>query len=102
MKLKQKGRTYPFIQETFCSPIMIRNALKWKNVGKRRGRKRKTSEHEDRLIKRAAVADPFVTSRHIKENLNLSVSSRTVRRRLVKSKLVARSSRKVSLLKKSM
>ena len=40
--------------------MMIRNALKWKNVGKAKGRKRKTSEHEDRLIKRAAVADPFI------------------------------------------
>ena len=61
--------------------MMIRNALKWKNVGETRGRKRKTSKHEDRLIKRGDVADPFITSRHIKEDLNLSVSSRTLRRR---------------------
>ena len=62
---------------------MIRNALKWKNVGETRGRKQKTTEHKGRLIKRAAVTHPFVTFRHIKEELNLSVSSRTVRRRLV-------------------
>ena len=101
IKLKQEGKTYKFIQETLsCSPMTIRNALKWKNVGETRSRKQKTTEHEDRLIKRAAVADPFVTSRHIKEDLNLSVSSRTVRRRLLQSKLVARSPRKVPLLKK--
>ena len=68
MKLKQEGKTYAFIQETLgCSSMMIRNALKWKNVGEPRGRKRKTSEHEDRLIKRAAVAEPFVTSCHTKK-----------------------------------
>ena len=51
-------------------------------------------------IKRVAVADPFVTSRHIKEDLNLKFSFKTGRRRLVKSKLVVRSPRKVFLLKK--
>ena len=80
---------------------MIRNALTWKNVGETSGRKQKTTEHEDRLIKRAAVTDPFVTSHHIKEDLNLSVSSRTVHRRLVQSKLVARSPRKVFFEKKA-
>ncbi|XP_065675106.1 uncharacterized protein LOC136091442 isoform X2 [Hydra vulgaris] len=101
IKLKQEGKTYKFIQETLsCSLMTIRNALKWKNVGETRGRKQKTTEHEDRLIKRAAVADPFLTSRHIKEDLNLGVSSRTVRRRLVQSKLVAISPRKVPFLKK--
>ena len=38
IKLKQEGKTYKFIQETLsCSPMMIRNALKWKNVGETRG-----------------------------------------------------------------
>ena len=50
---------------------MIRNSLKCKNVGETRGRKRKMSEHEDRLIKCAAVANPFVTTCHIKENFNV-------------------------------
>ena len=44
--------------------------------------KRKTSEHEDRLIKRAAVTDLLVTSRHIKEDLNLSVSLRLLHKLL--------------------
>ena len=82
--------------------MMIRNALKWKNVGEARGQKRKMSEHEDRLLKCPAVANPFVISCDIKEDLNLSVSLRTVHRPLVKSKLVAKSPRKVHLLNKSM
>ena len=60
---------------------------------------KRTTEHAHRLIKRAA-ADPFVTYRHTKEDFNLSISSRTVCRRFVKSKLIARTPRKVLLLKK--
>ena len=64
--------------------MMIRNALKWKNVAETRGRKIK--KHEGRIIKRPAADDSFVTSHHIKEDLNLDFSSRTVRRWLVKKK----------------
>ena len=75
IKLKQEGKT--FIHETLAYlPIIIRNAFKWKNLGETRDQKRKTREHEDRLIKLFALADPFVTSRHFKEDLNLSVSLR--------------------------
>ena len=50
MKLKQEGEMYAFIQETLretfegCSPMVIRNALKWKNLGERTKRPKKKNE----------------------------------------------------------
>lgn len=47
-----------------------------------RGRKRKTSIKEDRRIIRETKKNSTITSRVIRENLQLNISERTVRRRL--------------------
>lgn len=47
-----------------------------------RGRKRKTTASDDRMISREAAKNSFSTSRVIRENANLNISDRTVRRRL--------------------
>lgn len=46
------------------------------------GRKRKTSERDDHHIAVLAKKTPFISSRVIKDEIKLSVSSRTIRRRL--------------------
>lgn len=54
------------------------------------GRKRKTTAHTDRCIVREVKKNPFTTAREVKENLNLPVSTDTVRRRLKDSGLHSR------------
>lgn len=48
----------------------------------RTGRQRITREEEDQLIVAAAVADPFLSARDIREALSLNVSCKTIQRRL--------------------
>lgn len=59
-----------------------------------RGRKRKTTVRYDKLIIREAKKKPTVSSREIAETLNLSVSTKTIRRRLNESGLLSRLQRK--------
>lgn len=99
--LIRQGQSYKEIQKTVgCSAKMIRNALKWEAKVETRGRKRCTSNRMDREIVKLARIDPYTTSRKVKDDLNLSVSTVTVRRRLMEAKLYARSPRKVPLLTK--
>uniref|UniRef100_A0A3Q3QRF2 Transposase Tc1-like domain-containing protein n=1 Tax=Monopterus albus TaxID=43700 RepID=A0A3Q3QRF2_MONAL len=83
-----------------CSAKMISNALKWRAKPERRGRKRKTTIKMDRRITRMAKAQPMISSRMIKDSLELPVSTVTVRRRLCEANLFSRIPRKVPLLKK--
>uniref|UniRef100_A0A3Q3VI99 Transposase Tc1-like domain-containing protein n=1 Tax=Mola mola TaxID=94237 RepID=A0A3Q3VI99_MOLML len=54
----------------------------------------------DRRITRMAKAQPMISSRMIKDSLELPVSTVTVRRRLCEANLLTRIPRKVPLLKK--
>lgn len=101
VNLRKQGKTYTEIQKIVnCSPTMICNAMKYKNKPESRGRKKKTSASEDRRIIRFSKNDPTASSNQIQRELNLPVSSVTVRRRLLKHNLAARSPRKVPLLNK--
>uniref|UniRef100_A0A8C1U7U2 Transposase Tc1-like domain-containing protein n=1 Tax=Cyprinus carpio TaxID=7962 RepID=A0A8C1U7U2_CYPCA len=96
-----EGKTYKEVQKMIgCSAKMISNALKWRAKPERRGRKRKTTIKMDRRITRMAKAQPMITSRMIKDSLELPVSTVTVRRRLCEANLFSRIPRKVPLLKK--
>uniref|UniRef100_A0A8C2I6P5 Transposase Tc1-like domain-containing protein n=1 Tax=Cyprinus carpio TaxID=7962 RepID=A0A8C2I6P5_CYPCA len=96
-----EGKTYKEVQKMIgCSAKMISNALKWRAKPERRGRKRKTTIKMDRRITRMAKAQPMITSRMIKDSLELPVSTVTVRRRLCVAILFSRIPRKVPLLKK--
>ena len=79
---------------------MVQKALKPKICVETRGRKRQTNYREDKLIVREAKKDPFISSNIIKKNLELHVTARTIRGRLVEANLFSRSPRRVPLLKK--
>uniref|UniRef100_A0A3Q3W833 Transposase Tc1-like domain-containing protein n=1 Tax=Mola mola TaxID=94237 RepID=A0A3Q3W833_MOLML len=100
-KLIGEGKTYKEVQKTIgCSAKTISNALKWRAKPETRGRKRKTTIKMDRRITRMAKAQPMISSRMIKDSLELPVSTVTVRRRLCEANLFTRIPRKVPLLKK--
>uniref|UniRef100_A0A3Q3VY81 Transposase Tc1-like domain-containing protein n=1 Tax=Mola mola TaxID=94237 RepID=A0A3Q3VY81_MOLML len=100
-KLIGQGKTYKEVQKMIgCSAKMISNALKWRAKPETRGRKRKTTIKMDRRITRMAKAQPMISSRMIKDSLELPVSTVTVRRRLCEANLFTRIPRKVPLLKK--
>lgn len=98
-KLIAEGKTYKFVRHVVgCSDKMIRNAIKLQANPETRGRSRKTSVQNDRAIVRFAKNEPFAPSTKIQQDLNLQVSSVTVRRCLREAKLYARTLRKVPYL----
>lgn len=66
-----------------------------------RGRKRKTDARTDTKIMREVKKNPKVTVREIQETLQLSVSGRTVRRRLVAQGLNSKLARKRPFISKA-
>ena len=83
-----------------CSGIMISNALKLKIKLERRGRKQKTIIRMDGRIAIMAKTQPTSSSRVIKDSLKFPLSTVTILGRLSEAKFLARSPRKVPLLKK--
>lgn len=67
-------------------------------VNHKGGRPRSTSSREDSLITRAVRKDPFKSSVRVKEELNLSVSDRTVRSRMMEAGLLSRRPAKKPLI----
>lgn len=57
---------------------------------KHSGRRRCTEQEDDMLIVAAAVADPFLNAREIREELGLDISCDTIRRRLKEAGLESR------------
>lgn len=101
-KLRGEGKTYKEIQQIVgCSPTVVANALKWKDKRETRGRKRATTFRDDQNITRLAKKNPNITSKKIKQDLDLTASAVTIRRRLIQSHLNGRSPRRVPLLKKT-
>lgn len=101
LNMLKDGKTYKFIQDALqCSAKMISNAKKWTQKAELRGGKFKTSLKTNRKIIRCAKINPFMSSTAIKTELNLPISSSTVRRRLIKANLKARRPRKTPLLNK--
>lgn len=80
------------------SKTFVCNALRDPKPRVATGRPRKTTAKDDGHIKRLSNIDPFKSATKIRDELNLSVSSRTVQRRLVEKQLVGRSPRKVPML----
>ena len=100
-RLKSSGKSYREISKTTKRSVgMVQNALKPKICVETRGRKRKTNYREDKLIIREAKKDPFISSNTIKKNLELNVTARTIRERLVDANLFSRSPISVPLFKK--
>lgn len=94
-KLRYEGKTFKEIAEIIgCSQNMVTNALNYRKKPETRGRKRKTSARVDRRILKLVKKDAFITSTAIKNELNLDVTTRTIRNRLIDCKYRARSARK--------
>ena len=87
-----------------CVSKLLRNFRDTGTPTKRQrsGRPKKTTCQTDRQIARQSLRNRQPTSTDIRNQLSLPVSSRTVRRRLVKAGLVARRPRKKPLLTESM
>lgn len=97
--LRKEGKTYKEISITMgCSQNKITNALKQEKSCENRGRPRKTSKRTDDHITIISKNDPFKPATKILNEINENISVWTVRRRLLESKLPARSPRKVPLL----
>uniref|UniRef100_A0A9J8ARK8 Transposase Tc1-like domain-containing protein n=1 Tax=Cyprinus carpio carpio TaxID=630221 RepID=A0A9J8ARK8_CYPCA len=103
-KLIGEGKTYKEVQKMIgCSAKNDLQCLKnGEQKPERRGRKQKTTIKMDRRITRMAKAQPMISSRMVKDSLELPVSTVTVRRRLCEANLFSRIPRKVPLLKKGM
>lgn len=65
-----------------------------------RGLKRKSDHREDSRIIREIKKDPFVTIRGVKEKLNLTISERTIRRRIAEHGLKSYFARKRPFISK--
>ena len=82
------------------SKTMVENAVKWIPKDETRGRKPKIAPTVKRSIIRCVKKDPFITSKQIKNDLNIEVDTSTIRKTLISEGLKARSARKVPLLSK--
>lgn len=69
---------------------MIFNALKWRAKPERRESKPKTTINIDQRITRMSKDQPMISSRMIRDRLELPVSTVTVRRRLCEANLFSR------------
>lgn len=105
LELRKQNKSYSFIAKTIKrSPCVINKVLKDNNIKtprrENRGRPRKTSKKMDARIVRESKKNPFLSSSAIKRNLSMTVSTRTIRRRLVAQNLHGRIARKVPFLRK--
>jgi len=92
IKLKNEGKTYKKIENIFgCLSTMIFNAIRYKLKPENRGGKLETIAVDDRQIVRSATIIPFASAGQIKKELSLTISLRTLRRRLEDKNLFARS-----------
>lgn len=95
----------------FNQSTVVRMLNKYRQTGttnqiKGRGRKRLSTDAQDRMLVRACLRNRKATSAQLKreweESCGVKATSRTVRNRLVKNGLIARRPRKKPLLTKSM
>ena len=92
------GRCLNTSQQNVCRTMQRFNATKSFNSRKRSGRPHITSSTTDRVLHRAVVADPFISSRTLAQQFP-EISTRTIRRRLsTKFGLTARRPAKKPLL----
>nr|XP_029715799.1 uncharacterized protein LOC115259391 [Aedes albopictus] len=80
------------------SKTFVFNAINTDKTRVSSGRPRKTTSKDDGHIKRLSNIDSFKSATKIRDELDLSVSTRTVQRRLVEKQLIGRSPRKVPML----
>jgi transposase len=103
----QTGMTYRRVGEylNVSHSVIVRLVQHWRRTGgveesKRTGRPRKTTEREDRLLKRLARQSPFDTANTLRSRWNTQtrISRSTVNRRLNKDRLRSRRPMKRPLL----
>lgn len=99
--LSKSGHSYRKIAQMLgISKTMVENAIKWIPKDETRGRKPKITPTIKRSIIRCVKKDPFITSKRIKNDLNIDVDTSTIRKTLIGEEFRARSARKVPLLSK--
>ena len=98
-KLISAGKSYREVGRLVeCSNKMIRNAIKFQEKPKTRGRKRSISTLLANHLVRQAKKEPFKTATELKKDFNIDATVQTVRSCLRVNGLKACSPRKVPLL----
>lgn len=97
---KDIAEKYNVHKSSICRIIAKFKKTSQISVKHRGGRPRKTSDRTDNLIIRHVKKDPFISSSKLTEKLQVSVSDRTIRRRLLQASLRARRPAKKPLISK--
>lgn len=101
LRLREESQSMAEIAKLMeCSKKKVFSAIHFEEKQETRGRRRATSKNFDTRLIRKSKKEPFLSSRDLKNYMNASLTSRTIRNRLIENDLKAHSARRVPFLNK--